>query len=51
MEKKTWGKAKTLLAIFLFCIVGFSNIVYAEELTVAVFDFESKDKGITAIGS
>ena len=51
MEKKTWGKAKTLLAIFLFCIVGFRSIAFAEELTVAVFDFESKDKGITAVGS
>ena len=51
MEKKTWGKTKTLLAIFLFCIVGFRSIVCAEELTVAVFDFESKDKGITAVGS
>ena len=50
MKKKIW-RTGTLIAILFCCFVSFSELTYAEKLTVAVFDFESKDKGITSLGS
>ena len=40
-----------LLTIVFCCLIGLRGLAHAENLTVAVFDFESKDKGITTLGS
>jgi TolB-like protein len=50
MRKEMW-KTGTLLTMLFCCLISLSSIAYAENLTVAVFDFESKDKGITTLGS
>lgn len=57
MKKKIreMGSIGMLLVVLFYCLAGFSGFkgaAYAdtEKLTVAVFDFESRDKGIASVG-